>query len=922
MSDYIYHAQHIPLKWFNRTNGLDSGQVHNITQDSDGLIWFAGPVGLSRYNGNELKNVTQKVNLSCHGLRKVVVANQGQLFVSTDQGVEQINDEIAHPIMPNQSIGLVDDLAFTAKHGLLLSSSKGLLVFNENQLKTIFPGHYSRVFVDRLNRIWTENSAEGVVVYDAEFNQILTEVTEQIQSIKHISEATDRLVCVLTKHHLLEIDQNKVIRTTPLENTSAALRQNNDLWICRNNQLFRYNLLDGQWQNPTLINSDCLINDFFVDSFENIWCATDMYGAIKISALKKLIYQPVFERQGSVFCINKLDDRHYQLAGRNIHQRVNTKNHHYYQDQPCLDDVIIWDELLIEHGPRLLATDAGIYLKQQDQWCHLFPKNNCLSRQARVLLKRGNSIWIGTRMGLSEILMDDSGHFHIVQQYEIGYVYCLAVDAQNKLWVGTLGNGLFIEHNREFIKHKLRYVSDNSNVYCIQFNALNCAALLHDNRISIHDENQDSQLIKETETAVSGWTLVWDGATVWVGGVNGLSQYDIKKKVEIRNITAFLTKANWEFTTSKSLALVNGRYLYCGLNSGFAVVDKKQLIKLDKYLNTHLDEVIWENIEAEEVKSIDTVKPGNWTLLIKFYSAWYYNSNSLKYRYKLNGFDDIWHETRQNFVQYNSLPIGRYTLLIQAFSPLKGWGESTHLYEFNVVMPLWARGWLSAIYRIYNVVYGVFSNKRKKSALIQMNADLTHQLDQKNQEIKQAFSELRETNQQLRQEANHDALTGLANRRSFQNTLNSSLEMSARSNSPIALLLIDIDDFKFINDNHGHDVGDLVLIKLANILESMLRIGDHASRFGGEEFAVILPHTSLDGAKIIATKILHQVSDYNIQKITPSLQGSMTVSVGIAVFAGENWQQADSQLLIKQADKGLYQAKQNGKNQYGILKNN
>ncbi len=916
MNDFSYHPQHIPLKWFNKNNGLDSGQVHNITQDKEGLIWFSGPSGLSRYNGNVLENFTKRVNLSSHGLRKVLANDNGQLFVATDRGIDAVRQGVCKPLTEQWTFGTVNDLAIHPKLGMLFAASEGLFLYKDNVINPVNSGHYDLVFVDQNGLIWTNNRSDGLKIYSTEFEVTHTEISTQLNSVKHINNGSDNVICVVTNDHLYEIRNHAIIRITYFKNITAALSLNNHLWLGIDSQLVRYILLDGLWKTPTTVNNDCRINQFFIDSFSNVWCATDQHGAIKISALKKLIYQPIFEQKCSVFCINKIDDQHHQIGGRNINKVISSENFHYFKDTAKLDNVIIWDQLQINDQLQLLATDEGLYANKQGQWQQLFIEDGYLSKQARILYRRQNQIWIGTRFGLTETRLDDVGNLHIIRQFDLGYVYCMDCDANGQLWIGTIGNGLFIEVNHEFIKHKLRYVKNQCSVYCIRFNSENSCAILHDNLISIHHDGQDSLLLSETETMVSGWSVVWDADTIWVGGINGLSQYNISKQLEIRNITALLTQANWEFTTSKSLALVNDRYLYCGLNSGLAVVDKQQLDEINQQLTTHLDEIIWENAEVSKTGQRDTLNPGKWIVQIKFYSTWYYNENNLKYRYKLIGFDDDWHETKQNYVQFNSLPIGQYKLIIQAFSPLKGWSETTTLYEFTVNAPTWARGWLNAVFGIFEVFSSVFSSKRKNSTLVQMNQQLESQLDQKNLEIKQAFSELRDTNIELHKEANHDLLTGMANRRSFQTSIDTALEISTRSNSPLALLLLDIDNFKSFNDKYGHDIGDLTLINVARIIESAVRKGDHASRFGGEEFAVILPHTSLQGAKIIAAKILQNVADFDPKTMSLAIDECITLSIGIGVFSDNNWETAQSADLIKQADQGLYLAKNNGKNQY------
>lgn len=163
---------------------------------------------------------------------------------------------------------------------------------------------------------------------------------------------------------------------------------------------------------------------------------------------------------------------------------------------------------------------------------------------------------------------------------------------------------------------------------------------------------------------------------------------------------------------------------------------------------------------------------------------------------------------------------------------------------------------------------------------------------------------------QLRNQAIRDPLTNLYNRRFMFETFEQSLNRAIRHNSPLALLMIDIDDFKIFNDNYGHDAGDHVLTEVANILMTKSRLEDIACRFGGEEFCIICPDTDLQKAYALAEKIRCYIFELNSQFINKTL-GKITISTGISLYPnhGEN-----SQVLIKNADEALYSAKEKGRN--------
>jgi diguanylate cyclase (GGDEF)-like protein len=154
--------------------------------------------------------------------------------------------------------------------------------------------------------------------------------------------------------------------------------------------------------------------------------------------------------------------------------------------------------------------------------------------------------------------------------------------------------------------------------------------------------------------------------------------------------------------------------------------------------------------------------------------------------------------------------------------------------------------------------------------------------------------------------ANRDRLTKLYNRRYFDEELDKEFERSARYKYSISLFMIDIDNFKKINDTYGHQKGDQVLSSIAAIVTGKMRLNDLVARYGGEEFVVILPEASSDNSANIAEKIRRQIETDSKEKT--GLQ--VTVSIGCASRNKNDTPES----LIKKADKALYEAKKNGKN--------
>jgi diguanylate cyclase (GGDEF)-like protein/PAS domain S-box-containing protein len=177
----------------------------------------------------------------------------------------------------------------------------------------------------------------------------------------------------------------------------------------------------------------------------------------------------------------------------------------------------------------------------------------------------------------------------------------------------------------------------------------------------------------------------------------------------------------------------------------------------------------------------------------------------------------------------------------------------------------------------------------------------------------------KERHQVLLQTASTDALTGLANRGIFDERIQEMIIESFNSRRPLSLLMIDADNFKLFNDSYGHIAGDDCLRSIASVLESCTRPGsDLVTRYGGEEFAVLLADTDLVGGKEIAAEICKKVSALEIQHCNNRPYGFVTVSIGIGMLNIARQHENSPLDLIKQADAALYEAKAAGRNTYAV----
>jgi diguanylate cyclase (GGDEF)-like protein len=193
---------------------------------------------------------------------------------------------------------------------------------------------------------------------------------------------------------------------------------------------------------------------------------------------------------------------------------------------------------------------------------------------------------------------------------------------------------------------------------------------------------------------------------------------------------------------------------------------------------------------------------------------------------------------------------------------------------------------------------------------------LVLELKEAKEKAERLAGELREANSRLKDLVFRDGLTGLYNHRYFQEILEKEILRSQRYHTFLSLVMFDIDFFKKVNDTYGHPVGDLVLINIARTAEGAVRSSDVVSRYGGEEFVVILPETDQSGMKVFAERLRR-----GIERITTRAeekQIKVTISVGGATFV-PGMTKITKELLVDTADKALYASKKNGRNRLTIF---
>jgi diguanylate cyclase (GGDEF)-like protein len=202
----------------------------------------------------------------------------------------------------------------------------------------------------------------------------------------------------------------------------------------------------------------------------------------------------------------------------------------------------------------------------------------------------------------------------------------------------------------------------------------------------------------------------------------------------------------------------------------------------------------------------------------------------------------------------------------------------------------------------------------RQTRLVALNASLEQQVADKTAMLRDALQRAEKTNVMISHMADHDPLTGLFNRRRMHKELTTAVAYTKRYGHPFALVFIDLNRFKAVNDGHGHDAGDRFLSGFAALLEQTARDTDKTGRWGGDEFVVLLPHSTLQGAQQFAERLQERMGTHRID-VGPA-QIFASASVGFAVHPDDG---ADPEALLAHADQEMYRIKHERRVASGVL---
>jgi len=503
-----------------------------------------------------------------------------------------------------------------------------------------------------------------------------------------------------------------------------------------------------------------------------------------------------------------------------------------------------------------------------------------------VLLRgRGNDLWVGTQSGLNRVdvqtlqverIAPGSGSSSALGK---SLITSMVVDSEGRLWVGTFG-GLEILQGRDTagmpIFRKLLEGLPNANIDML---------------------------------------LEGSDGFIWAATDHGMARID-PRTLSIQAVADGL--GIFTFWNNAGAKAADGTLIFGGMG-GIVLIQPKLLRPW-----TYLPPVVITGVRIGDhdipVGHLNdpgfdkplTLRPDTRRFSVEFAALDYTAPEKNQYAYRLNGFDKEWITTdsTERLASYTNLPPGKYTLLLRGSNRSGLWAATRQLRL--TVLPAWYQTIsfriclaILAMMLAVSIYLGITAVSRQRQR------ELERLVLARTAELQDTTLKLQKSQNQLEEMAFSDGLTGLPNRRMFADHLRQTLAARSDDAAPFGLLMFDLDYFKQINDSHGHDVGDAVLIEVAHRLQPLVQSPDCLARLGGDEFALLL--LSAVDATGVEAMCERMVATFAEPVNFGNLALNVSLSIGAVLYPAGGTSQDE---LYKSADLALYRAKHGGKSRW------
>jgi diguanylate cyclase (GGDEF)-like protein len=882
---------------FGAAQGLTAPMIEDIREDGGGRLWVASQNGLFVGNGGHFEPVLLDGKpVSVRVGSRIAPLPDGAVVISSDHGLYQPvlppGGRIwqLHAVLPtsltdpgsNPTYGVVTTLSgaiwFGCGTGVCRYENGALKKWGEAEGLAKAPWEY--LLIDRDGQVWARGR-------------------------KHIA---------VLKPGAVRFEPREIPGAPPdLDYRSLALDAQGRVLAPSSDSLARYE--DGKWRSFTEKNG--LSGEVLTVAF------TDREGSVWIGVL-----------------------------GRGLARWLGYGQWEHWTKAEGLTSNLVWREARDQTGRMWFGDEKGVSTMEPGSTQAHAWDGPALSKStvASIAVSRDGYVWIGFR---NHYILRVEIKTHRVEKYLVGDVSQIMVDSHDRVWTATL-SGLFVsqpatatgarstfrkvqgaalpqggyEDVEEAPDGRIWVACDDRLLTLgpegwtrieLDWKEMGSKILLDatpdgegnlwlDGMFSgivhlhlkgakvVHEEH----LRKPTLLSDRYCLIARDGrGWMWFGGDGGLEVYDGRAWRRITQDDGLI----WNDIAAKAYWGDADGSVWIGTGGGvshFTAIDSAQSLPAPTLVSTRL--------ASREISSGASVRWSQDPITFRVASLSFRNEKPVRFRYRLAGLETEWTETAQHEIRYAQLPPGEYRF--ETVSLLGSGAAVSPLttFSFRVLPPWWRTKSFFAILATAIVGLIILIWRWSNRQVMARQNELRLLVEERTHELESEKAELLKAKAILAQQARHDFLTGLLNRGAISEVIEEEMNRARRDRSSLAVVMVDMDHFKKVNDTYGHLVGDEALRETARRLSGNLRAYDRVGRFGGEEFVIVMPGISEDSLQRIM-ELHRQVTQDSFAVGDVSLR--LTCSFGVAQFRPEH---STLESLLDLADQALYTAKANGRN--------
>jgi len=685
-----------------------------------------------------------------------------------------------------------------------------------------------------------------------------------------------------------------------------------------------------------------LLETHFADAPAMLWVGTRNGGLAQLveGAWRRMVPEDL-ARAAPINALleTSVDDGSKELwlgtDGEGLYRLANGRWTHF-TDQLPVQTIQCLSEGRTSDGRSVLwigTRNGGLLGYAAGQWTRFTEENGALpSNMVQTILQARSTdgsplMWVGTRYGLARLSHGRWTHIDAVGDHALGSVLSLLEtqepDGGTKLWVGS-NEGLSTFHQGQWRVLNRKAGLVNTAVQCL-FERIDARgrrriwAGTDGGGVTVLDADDDDRplfTLNDTSNPALPSTVINSIVEDFDGRLYILTNSGVARLTQIGSdaddrgdfsLTTYTTQDGLQLNEgNQGAALVDvaGR-VWVGTVGGAAVLDPS-IERPDRRVDQLLMDASLATTPNERLSPEATLDHGNKHILFTYALLSYFKENDTRFQTQLIGLDEsptAW--TRESRKEYQTLGHGTYTFRLWG-RDFAGNVSGPVDFDFEVEPAPWETGWALLLAVLALVLLVTLGYQARIRTLRTQEQRLSRLVDSRTRELATA-------NETLVGLSYADSLTGVGNRRRFDQILETEWRRAMRSGQSLALVLLDIDHFKDFNDRYGHPEGDECLKTVATkIFDSLPRSGDSVSRYGGDEFAVILPGTDLNGALVVAEQLRLAIANLEDRNGSPPFESRIEISCGVSAVTPSKTNHR--RRLLKAADDGLYLAKSKGRN--------